>query len=226
MNAPDAPTHPMANSDNSILSFVQVCLIAWGLTFFIIFAGHIATMPAAAGKANTPVAPPKVPGAMLPTVPVPETLTPRMQAALGYVSRRYRVSAQALEPIFGAAQRTGKSLRIDPLLIIAVIGIESSFNPLSESIRGAQGLMQVMPRYHRDKLPEGAGKLPFFDPVVNVRIGAQVLEESIRRNGGLAAGLQQFGGAPDDAEQSYAARVIAEKERLEQAARHVATSAA
>jgi soluble lytic murein transglycosylase-like protein len=83
---------------------------------------------------------------------------------------------------------------------------------------GAQGLMQVMPRYHQDKLPEGADELSFFDPILNVRVGARILRESIRRNGGLTAGLQQFAGAPDDAEQRYAAKVLAEKARLEAAA--------
>jgi soluble lytic murein transglycosylase-like protein len=142
-----------------------------------------------------------------------------MQAALELVSHRYRVSADALGPIFEAAQLTGRERHLDPLLIIAVIAIESRFNPFAESPMGAQGLMQVVPRFHQDKLPEGAGRFPLFNPVTNVQVGTQVLQESIRRNGGLMPGLQQFGGAVDDEEQAYAAKVLAEKQRLEQAAR-------
>jgi hypothetical protein len=144
-----------------------------------------------------------------------DSLTPRMRTALEHVSRRYRVSMGALEPIFVAAESAGRDLRLDPLLIVSVIAIESRFNPLSESVVGAQGLMQVMPRFHQDKLPDGADELSFFDPVLNVHIGSRILKESISRNGGLVNGLQQYAGASDDAEQRYAAKVLAEKTRLE-----------
>jgi len=145
-------------------------------------------------------------------------LNPKMRGALDYVSKRYRVSTEALEPIFVTAQSTGKELRIDPLLIIAVIGVESGFNPFSQSVVGAKGLMQVMPRYHMDKLPEEADRSAFLDPVTNVQVGAKVLHESIRRSGGLENGLQQFGGALNDPDRRYASKVLAEKQRLEQAA--------
>lgn len=144
-------------------------------------------------------------------------LSPRMQLALDAVARRYRVAAGPLEPIFAAAEAAGREYRLDPLLIISVIAVESRFNPISESVMGAQGLMQVMPRYHQDKLPEGAADLAFFDPVLNVRIGTRILRDAIRRNGSLEAGLQQFAGALDDAEQRYAGKVLAEKARLEAA---------
>lgn len=145
-------------------------------------------------------------------------LSPRMQGALNYVSRRYHVSTEALQPIFATAQRSGKELQIDPLLIIAVIGVESGFNPFSQSGFGAQGLMQVVPRFHMDKLPEANEPASFLDPVTNVQIGSRVLKESIRRYGGLEEGLQQFGGALNDPERRYASRVLAEKQKLEQAA--------
>ena len=144
-------------------------------------------------------------------------LNPRMRGALDYVSKRYHVSTEALEPIFATAQAAGKELRLDPLLIIAVIGVESGFNPFSQSVVGAKGLMQVMPRYHMDKLPEEADRSAFLDPVTNVQVGTKVLHESIRRSGGVENGLQQFGGALNDPDRRYATKVLAEKQRLEQA---------
>lgn len=155
-----------------------------------------------------------------------EALTPRMRAALDYTARRYRVSATALQPVFAAAKAAAGDLGLDPLLIIAVIGVESSFNPLSESTQGAQGLMQVIPRFHRDKLPASADSMHLFDPVANVRVGARALWEYIRDSGDLAYGLQKFAGNRDDATQSYAEKVLAEKERLESAACRQTTSAA
>lgn len=152
-------------------------------------------------------------------------LSPRMQAALDYVTRRYRVSPEALLPVFEAAQYVGQERHIDPLLIVAIIGVESGFNPFAESAMGAQGLMQVMPRYHRDKVPDGAGGKPFLDPATNIQVGVVVLEEAIRRRGSLVAGLQHYAGS-SDAEGNYANKVLAEKERLEQAARRSAGSRA
>lgn len=157
--------------------------------------------------------------------PAVAALSPRMQAALNYVSRRYRVSPEALIPVFEIAQVIGQERRVDPLLVVAVIGIESGFNPFAESTMGAQGLMQVIPRFHLDKLPEGAGDNSLLDPVVNIRVGVHVLEEAIRRHGGIVAGLQAYAGSSDP-EGGYASKVLAEKERLEQAARRTAGSRA
>lgn len=151
-------------------------------------------------------------------------LTPRMQGALDFVSRRYRVASDALLPVFATAQAVGRDLHLDPLLIIAVIGVESGFNPFSQSGYGAQGLMQVVPRYHTDKLPEEADPSAFLDPLINVQVGARVLRESINRMGGLEEGLQQFGGALNDPSRRYANKVLAEKLRLEQAALRLRTT--
>ena len=154
-----------------------------------------------------------------PVKAAPEALPPRLQSVLDFVSRRYRVAPEALVPVFEAAQTVGRERRVDPLLIIAIIGIESRFNPFAESAFGAKGLMQVIPGYHMDKVPQGAGEQPFLDPVTNIQVGVHVLEEAIRWRGSLTAGLQHYGGAPDDPETGYANKVLAEKQRLEQAAR-------
>lgn len=162
---------------------------------------------AAAGAASAPVAAPAT----------ASRLDASMLAALDYVAQRYRVAPDALKPVFSAASESAKGL--DPLLIIAVIGIESGFNPFAHSVMGAQGLMQVIPRYHREKLPPESGEAALLDPVANVRVGALVLHESIRRQGGLIEGLQYYAGAADDPERGYSAKVLAEKQRLEQAIR-------
>ena len=156
----------------------------------------------------------------------PAGLSPRMLGALDYVKRRYRVSADALLPVFEVAQLIGKERRIDPLLIVAVIGIESGFNPFAESTMGAQGLMQVIPRFHRDKVPDGAGENPLFDALINITVGVHVLEEAIRRAGGLIPGLQYYAGSSEDPDETYASKVLAEKERLENAARRTPRSSA
>lgn len=152
--------------------------------------------------------------------PVMPALGAHMRKVLDYTSRRYRLSPLALEPVFVAVERRARELGIDPLLVIAVIGIESGFNPFAESVMGAQGLMQVIPRYHADKLPpeqrtEAAARLALLDPVVNVRVGTHVLHDYIRTTGDVVEGLQQFAGALGDPEQGYATKVLVELDRLE-----------
>lgn len=142
-----------------------------------------------------------------------------MRTALDFVARRYHVSSDALVPIFAAAQDAARERHLDPLLLIAVISIESRFNPYSQSAIGAQGLMQIVPRFHQEKIPAGAKAQAFLDPVTNVRVGARILQETIQQAGDLMAGLQRYGGATNDEDQAYANKVMAEKRLLDQAAR-------
>ena len=75
------------------------------------------------------------------------------------------------------------------------MAIESSFNPFAQSPVGAQGLMQVMTRVHGEKYEAFGGNHAAFDPVTNLRVGVQVLQECIARAGGLEAGLRFYVGA-------------------------------
>lgn len=149
----------------------------------------------------------------------PAVTLSKARATVEYLSRKYRVAATAIEPLVLAAQAAGERAGLDPMLIVAVMAIESGFNPIAESTMGAQGLMQVIPRFHQDKLDAIAGNNNLLDPVVNIQVGALVLKESIRRAGSLEAGLQQYAGAVSDDEGLYAAKVLAEKQRIESAAR-------
>ena len=144
------------------------------------------------------------------------TLSPRMQGALDYVEDRYDVSRTALQPLFEAAQRFGLERSVDPLLIVAVIAVESRFDP---SARGgsARGLMQIIPRYHMEKLPPGQGRNALMNPIINVKVGTHILDEYISRRGSVVAGLQSYNGSAH--KRSYAQKVLAVKQRLEVAAR-------
>jgi soluble lytic murein transglycosylase-like protein len=138
-----------------------------------------------------------------------------MRAVVDYVARRYHVSASAVEPLVRTAQVSAQSAGIDPLLVVAVIGVESSFNPLSESVVGAQGLMQVIGKFHPEKVNTQTDRMALLDPITNIQVGVMVLRESIRRAGSVEGGLQQYNGAADDPDLYYAHKVLAEKQRLE-----------
>jgi hypothetical protein len=158
-----------------------------------------------------------------PHIDVATSMKPHIIGVLEYVKHRYRVSPEAVLPVFEVAELIGQERRIDPLLILAIIGVESGFNPFAESAMGARGLMQVIPRFHMDKVPEGMGVRHLFDPAVNIRVGVHVLDEAIRRRGGLMAGLQSYSGS-SDSEGRYANKVLAEKARLEKAAQRAANA--
>ena len=94
--------------------------------------------------------------------------------------------------------------------------MESRFNPIAESDAGAQGLMQVIPSYHKDKM-EAAGVDSVLDPHDNIRLGAQILKEYIRRAAPRSPGCRSTAEPPRDAGNAYAVKVLGEKQRLQQA---------
>ena len=141
---------------------------------------------------------------------------PQHQVLASYLARRYRIATDATTDLVSEAYAVGRGVGLDPLLILAVISIESRFNPIAESDKGAKGLMQVIPKWHYEKLAEHGGEDAVLDPRTNMLVGAQILKEYIVRAGNLEAGLQMYNGASDDPAQGYAQKVIAERQRLEQ----------
>ena len=145
---------------------------------------------------------------------------PKDQARVAHwLSKKYRVAPEPLSVLVGEAYEVGRKTKLDPTLILAVMAIESRFNPFAQSAVGAQGLMQVMTRIHIDKYESFGGELAAFDPVANLRVGVQILQDCIRRAGSLEGGLRYYVGAanlPDDG--GYAAKVLAEHFRILQVA--------
>jgi len=149
-------------------------------------------------------------------VPAADTENPQYRALAAYLSRRYRVAQDATEQLVEAAHKAGDRTGMDPLLILAVIAVESRFNPIAESVMGAKGLMQVIPRFHQDKLDALGGDDSVFDPTTNILVGARILKDAVRRGGGVMPGLQLYNGAYGDDSQQYAQKVMAEKLRMQQ----------
>lgn len=149
----------------------------------------------------------------------PQELPQEQARVVFWLSKKYRVAPEPLGLLVAEAYELGARTKLDPTLILAIIAIESGFNPFAQSPVGAQGLMQVMTRVHTDKYESVGGRLAAFDPVTNVRVGVKVLQECIARAGSLEGGLRFYVGAanlPDDG--GYAAKVLAEHFRLSQVA--------
>ncbi len=146
---------------------------------------------------------------------------PREQASVAqWIARKYRVAPEPVAALVAESYEVGRASKLDPSLILAVIAIESSFNPFAQSAVGAQGLMQVMTQVHADKYEHFGGNFAAFDPKSNLRVGATILQDYIRRAGSIEGGLKWYVGAanlPHDG--GYAAKVMAEYARLHQVAK-------
>jgi len=149
----------------------------------------------------------------------PVALDPADSHVADYLARRYHVADNAVRMVVAAAHSAGRERQIDPLLILAVVAVESSMNPYAQSPVGATGLMQVMPGLHGEKFGQGNGAVGPLDPVANIRVGTEILSDVIRKGGSVEQGLKLYVGAgnlPDDG--GYAGRVMTELGRLKLAA--------
>jgi hypothetical protein len=145
---------------------------------------------------------------------------PRPQAQLAnWIARRYKVAPEPMAALVQEAWTIGQRAGLEPTLILAIMAVESSFNPFAQSQVGAQGLMQVMTHVHDDKYQNFGGNRAAFDPISNLRVGVQVLKECIRRAGSVEQGLRHYvGAALLDSDGGYAARVLAEQAHMLQVA--------
>ncbi|TAM44840.1 MAG: lytic transglycosylase domain-containing protein [Burkholderiaceae bacterium] len=141
---------------------------------------------------------------------------PKQQAAVAYwLSKKYHVAPEPVSALVAEAYQIGARTKLDPTLILAVVAIESGFNPFAQSSVGAQGLMQVMTKVHLDKYQSFGGMMAAFDPVTNLRVGVKVLQDCIARAGSVQAGLKYYVGAANIQDDGgYAGKVMAERARL------------
>ena len=145
----------------------------------------------------------------------PKDLTGQQSAVAHWLARRYRVAPEPVSRLVKEAWAVAPRVGLDPTLILAIMAVESSFNPFAQSAVGAQGLMQVMTRVHDGKYRRFGGVLAAFDPVTNLKVGVQVLKECIARAGSIEAGLRSYVGAANQASDGgYAVKVLAEQGHL------------
>jgi len=141
----------------------------------------------------------------------------QQDALIQYLSRKYLVANQAAQMFVETAYVVGDELKVDPLLLLAIIATESRFNPYAGGqVGGPTGLMQVMMSIHRDKFTQlGRGETMVFNPVANIRVGAFILAYCIRTRGSVAGGLLCYCGASGpNADGGYTEKVLSERRRL------------
>jgi soluble lytic murein transglycosylase-like protein len=86
-----------------------------------------------------------------------------------------------------AIQEAAAKSRVDPLLVRAVIKVESNFNPKAVSRQGARGLMQIMPGTARKLRLNDP-----FSPRQNIIAGTRYLKQQLESFGDIRLGLAAY----------------------------------
>ena len=110
--------------------------------------------------------------------------------------------------------RVSQAHGVDPLLVRALIQVESNYRPRAKSHKGAMGLMQLMPSTAREYKVHNP-----YDPTSNIEAGIKYLKSLIDRYGGVPhalaaynagpAAVQKFKGIPPYREtRNYVAKIL------------------
>lgn len=142
-----------------------------------------------------------------------------MSQTADFLARYYRRSRDKVgtyvEFAFEAAQEHG----LDPLLLTAIMSIESSLDPSARSHKGAKGLMQVLVAVHKEKFEPYGGTVNAFDPRTSVMVGAHILGDMLERTGTVQGALKHYVGAANlRTDGGYGAKVIRMRDRIWHAA--------
>jgi soluble lytic murein transglycosylase-like protein len=186
----------------------------------IVMAPPLSNLMASPQEAETQIIPAAMPAGPLSAEERQMIGTERQQKLVtNWLAKRYHVAGDAANMLVSAAYINAKDIKLDPLLILAVMAIESSFNPFAESPVGAQGLMQVMSKIHHDKFQDLGGIKAALNPVANIKVGSLILKEYVTRGGSIEAGLKTYVGAAGyESDGGYGAKVMSEYYRLKQVA--------
>ncbi|MDC0948147.1 lytic transglycosylase domain-containing protein [Gammaproteobacteria bacterium] len=88
-------------------------------------------------------------------------------------------------------QKAGETYGVDPILIHAIIKVESDYRPSVESVKGAKGLMQLM-----DATASDYGVLNPFDPQQNIEGGTAFLSDLFSQFGDIDLVLAAYNAGP------------------------------
>ncbi|CAB3797411.1 hypothetical protein LMG28614_04566 [Paraburkholderia ultramafica] len=139
----------------------------------------------------------------------PASAWPTLSGITAMLRAQFRVAPLESLKIAQAVLTEADRHAISPVLLLAVMSVESSFDRYAVSIAGARGLMQVLPAAHPQLI---AGTTDLSDPAINVRIGSTILRDYLDESGGdLDAALLRYSGGG----RGYARRVVLRMQRFD-----------
>ena len=141
-------------------------------------------------------------------------------AVARWLSRRYKIAAEPLAALITEASTLGANTQLPANLILAVMAVESGFNPYAMGTKGAMGLMQIVPSQFKSSLSNFGGKLATYDPLTNMRLGTRQLQSMVQDSGSLETGIELYGEQSGQLDlKNYLLRVVSEYLQLEKVAR-------
>jgi hypothetical protein len=136
------------------------------------------------------------------TIDVPREGSLTAEEIASMVSAHFHIGLPEALEISYAVLNAARRYTMSPLLLLAVIAVESSFDRFAVSVVGAKGLMQVLPSQHRDRVLR---RSDLTDARTNVRIGSAILQDYLRASdGNLEGALYRYSGGA----KGYARRVV------------------
>lgn len=135
-------------------------------------------------------------------------------AAKKIVSINNSLELDEAQTVVENAKRWGLKFGIEPSLLLGIMFAESTFNKHAISSVGAFGFMQVLPRWHTDKIikaREKLGKPEVFDTEVNIYLGAWILKDCLSKYGNVNTALKCYNGSVG-METNYDAKVLRGKQ--------------
>ncbi len=139
-----------------------------------------------------------------------DQIVPTKAAMVGAImdETNNRIAKSEVVRIVNAVFINAQRFNLDPFLLFGLINQESKFRSTARSPYGAVGLMQVVPRFHRDKLK---GRSP-TNIETNVEVGSQVLADCLETHKSLRKALNCYsGGARNYATKLKAGHTLARK---------------
>ena len=105
-------------------------------------------------------------------------MAPGVKALSRDIARRFHLAEGAAVGITRAAFTAAQARGIDPTLVLAIAAVESKFKPGAVNpATGAKGLMQIMPRWHQDKIHRIGGESSLMLIAPNISVGAAIMAE-------------------------------------------------
>lgn len=102
-----------------------------------------------------------------------------------------KVTPSQASKYVGYAYEAGQAWKVDPLLLLAIMKPESNFKQNARNKSGAVGLMQVIPKWHRDKIK----KRNILNPKVNIDVAAQILDQYLNWHGeSISTAINRYSG--------------------------------
>ncbi len=121
------------------------------------------------------------------------------QAVEVILAERSTLLPRVRERVARAIVEESADAQLDPVFVLAVIGVESELDDTAVSNRGAQGLMQVRnatAMYLGEKEQLGLGPRTVDDPALNVRVGIRYLHRLQKSFGDLSLALVAYNAGP------------------------------